>query len=367
MSEKVYNVNLKAVMLDGVMADPETEILTNHIADTSVHMSPGEKADVQKIDTLESSINALEENVISITSANLNMLMEQIAYLQDQLISVKQTNVESFDSIVDVNDSTKDAVISVPGKVVAADLTNSTSSITAKSVQIKALDVDSVRLNVTAENDVVISNFKSEGALAKSISNAAASIHADGNIIVKDSVVGQSGYNGIEVGLSTGLASGMTIDNVQFEGTFANNVITIFGTADNAIVNISNCVFADCSNPIRISNRTNGKLTLNLINCEFTKWEGDHSTGSMDYNGAIICQDYTSKSVAEAVENNLFAPEKIEINIINCTHNGAKITASSMEEVCGSRNEKQLIYVYVDKGGGLVSYDVTRFPKLTIK
>lgn len=54
----------------------------------------------------------------------------------------------------------------------------------------------------------------------------------------------------------------------------------------------------------------------------------------------ICCQDYTSESIEAEKTNNLFAPEKITINISNCSLNGKKLTESDKED---------LIYVYRSK------------------
>ena len=346
---KTFDVNLTAVMLDGVMKDPETKMLTDHIRNTKIH------------------VNANEKESITLSSKNIDVLVGYINQLQKQITELKQTNPTDYTSIDAITDETADAIISVSTPVEASSFTNSTANITAKSVQVKKLEVNSVRLNVTASEDVIISGFTSEGELAKSISNASTSINTDGYVTIKDSTVAQSGYNAVEIGASATLKpAGVTIDNVRFSGVFKNNVISVFGTEDEAIINISNCAFDDCSNPVRISNKSNGKVTINFVNCEFTQWEGDHATGSMDYNGAVICQDYTSATASAAEENNLFAPEKVKINFINCTHNGQKIVApASISEVCGSGDEKQLIYVYRDKGG-LVVYDPAKYPQVTI-
>lgn len=79
----------------------------------------------------------------------------------------------------------------------------------------------------------------------------------------------------------------------------------------------------------------------------------------------ICCQDYTSESIEAEKTNNLFAPEKITINISNCSLNGKKLTESDKED---------LIYLYRSKeakAGGKGTYrlsdDSSIFPIIVIK
>ena len=304
---------------------------------------------------VKADVDATKTSVVNISEANFAVLMNQIVYLQNQIFNLKRADVDVVTTVEGITDASKDVTIN------AAEVSNTTANITAKSVEANDLNVQSARLSITTTGDVSINNLESEGNLAKSVSNASISIHSEGDVVIKDSVIGQSGYNCIEVGNTTGVAKSLVIDNVHFTGTFGNNVISIFKMEDGAVVNISNCIFDDCSNPLRISNTNNVKLTVNLINCEFTKWD----TGA--YAGMILFQDYTSANADAVLSNNLFSPEKIKINIINCTHNGVKISApANIADVCGSGND-QLVYVYADKGGGLVAYDQTRFPDIEIK
>ena len=120
-------------------------------------------------------------------------------------------------------------------------------------------------------------------------------------------------YNGIEIGLrSEILPKSILFENCQFLGKFSNNAILIFGTQDNAVININNCYFEDLSNPFRLSNRLNVKCTMNITNCKIDKWDVNSP-----WQGMLLMQDYTSGDADKANENNLFAPEKVTINVIN--------------------------------------------------
>ena len=212
---------------------------------------------------------------------------------------------------------------------------------------------------MTATNDTDVANVTTTGTLPKSTSNSQVVVNTPGFVTIKDSTIGQSSYNGIEIGLSSTPKS-IYIDNVDFTGTFSNNILSIFDTVDEAVITISNCHFGQCSNPLRLSNRSGGKVTVNIVNCSFEQWE----TG--EYAGCILLQDYTSKSAAEADANNLFAPDKVSISFTNCTYKGERIAFDDPAAVCGTKQDSQLVYVYVDKKG-FVEYDADRYPSLMAK
>lgn len=212
-----------------------------------------------------------------------------------------------------------------------------------------------------------ISNVTINGAFPKSNGNCAMNIHCNGMVTIKDVTFTEKAcagtrYNGIEIGLSdkTEVPSIINIDNVRFEGSLLNNGILVFGTQDNAVINIRNCYFKKLSNALRFSNHSNAKnVTVNIIDCVVDEWDKN------DYAGLIICEDYTSKSKEEGQSNNLYAPEKLIINITNLTHAGKKLTKpEDISTILGSGND-QILYVYGDKEG-LVAYDRSRYPTVNI-
>ena len=126
---------------------------------------------------------------------------------------------------------------------------------------------------------------------------------------------------------------------------------------------IANCTFADTSNPLRISNRSNCHVDVKFLNCSFVKTEAN-----LDYAGIALCQDYVASDAAAAEAANRFAPDKVSISFQNCTYKGINMSAfksKTAAELCGSRNASQLIYAYRDKGG-LVAYDAAKYPKVMI-
>lgn len=149
----------------------------------------------------------------------------------------------------------------------------------------------------------------------------------------------------------------VVIDNCKF-GDTSNNSILLFRNAAGATVTIKNCAFGKVSNPVRLSNTENTDITLTMIDCSI------ESVESGDYCGIFCLQDYTSADVASAQSNNLFAPEKVTINLINVTITGEKVVAKEPEKQLGSKTADQLVYVYTNKEG-LISYNKDRYPTVT--
>lgn len=214
-------------------------------------------------------------------------------------------------------------------------------SISGESVSLyNATISNDVRLKVVATEDVEFDTVTFSGDFPKATSNAIASINGGSSVTLSnvtfDSTV--TGYNAIEIGLSaTELPKYINIKDCNFDCTFSNNAILIFGTADNAVVNIENCHFGTLSNCLRLSNKSNAKnVVVNVTNCSVDQWDTNPS-----WEGFLICEDYTSKSVEKEQENNLFGDGKITVNFTNLTHQGNKVTDETTQRVT---------YVYNDYG-----------------
>lgn len=219
------------------------------------------------------------------------------------------------------------------------EITNGALSGDSVSVY-KASVTNGIRLNINAIEDVDIEEVTLSGDFPKSKGNAMISVNGGSsltidNLIYDDTV---SGYNALEIGLSaTDAYKKIDITNCQFNGTISNNAILIFGTADNAIVNIENCHFGTLSNCLRLSNKYNAKnVVVNVTNCSVDQWDTNPT-----WEGFLICEDYTSKSVEAEQANNLFGDGKITINFVNLTHKGNKV----VDETAG-----RVTYVYNDYG-----------------
>ncbi len=302
---------------------------------------------------LSTKVASAEGNVISIS--------DRLASLEAQIVSLKQTDVAAVTSSADLAQADKDLIITI------AEPITGTTTVEGKSIEVKQLTTSNATTVFKTEGDVTMKNLTTTGDLPKATANAQIRIVSGDYVRVADSAIDQTGYNAIEIGLGTGSGPSATksivIDNVKFNSALTNNAISIFATEDGSVITISNCTFTKCSNPVRLSNATGGKVTINLVNCEFTEWDS-----SNDWAGLLIMQDYTSKSVEAILANNLFGPDKVTINVINCTHAGEKIVApANIADVCGTKNAAtQLFYIWSNEEG-FVTYDAERYPVINIQ
>ena len=271
-------------------------------------------------------------------------LRAQIDILNKMIREIKYPEVENMEIDTDISASGNDISIFV------RNITN------ANSVLAEDITIENGRLAITATEDVEFVNLNTSGTFAKSISNAAMSINNSGNVVIKESGIEQNSYNAIEIGLGSGATpKNVLIDNVQFTGKLENNAISIFGWQENAEIVISNCIFDDCSNPIRITNKTNVPAKIKFINCTCNKWDSDVSI-----QGFVLMQDHISATAEEAEEANMFA--NLEITFENCFGpNGVKIVGDA-ETL--SDPENQVVYIWRNKGGKL-AYDANKFPKIS--
>lgn len=184
---------------------------------------------------------------------------------------------------------------------------------------------DSVRyncgINIQSEDSVIISNVT----------------------LTEEACTGTR-YNAIEIDLDNKVgARYIDIDGLNIEGELINNGILIFNVQDDAVINIKNVHMKKCSNPIRFSNGLNAKnVTINIENMTIDEWDGREA-----WRGLLILEDYTSANAAQAYEKNLFAEDKVTVNIKNLVHAGQKVMPTSDEEIFGY-NEGRIIFRVLD-------------------
>lgn len=284
----------------------------------------------------------------------IDSLAALVQILNDKVEKLSKTDIEVVDGTdASLNDTTKDYVV-------VGDIAQ-TSSITAKSVTIKNSSIsDNARLSINA-GDVEVKGLAISGDFPKAQGgNAVVKINESDYIVFRDMTFNSNDvYNGIEIGLnSSKLPKYVLFDNCKFEGTFTNNPIIVFGTADDAIINIQNCSFDKVSNILRLSNKANTKCVVNISNCSVNQLETNP-----EYTGAILCQDYTSKK-GEEVANNLFSPEKITINFKNFKVAGKELVMPTNVQDLFEGPDK-MVYLYNDTEE-VVPYEEGRFPKVNI-
>lgn len=289
----------------------------------------------------------------------VNSLSTNVKMLQMKLDAINKSNIEIIeitnDVIPEMADAKKDYIIS--GNI------NTTANISGKSIELNNVSItNDARLKLNA-NDIEINDLNLNGDFPKANGNSVIQINNAEFILFKDIVFDSNNvYNGIEIGLSktaTQQAKNIIFENCKFKGEFANNAILIFATENNSVITLNNCHFDKVSNALRISNKTNSKnVVININNCTIDGWDSNP-----EYQGFIIFEDYTNKTEEDVNTNNLFAPEKIKVNINNLVYQGKKLVPTDMASVCGTANKNQIIYVYAD-AIGLIAYDLNKYPNI---
>ena len=289
----------------------------------------------------------------------VNSLSTNVKMLQMKLDAINKSNIEIIeitnDVIPEMADAKKDYIIS--GNI------NTTANISGKSIELNNVSItNDARLKLNA-NDIEIRDLNLNGDFPKANGNSVIQINNAEFILFKDMVFDSNNvYNGIEIGLSntaTRQVKNIIFENCKFKGEFTNNAILIFATENNSVITLNNCHFDKVSNALRISNKTNSKnVVININNCTIDGWDSNP-----EYQGFIIFEDYTNKTEEDVNTNNLFAPEKIKVNINNLVYQGKKLVPTDMASVCGTANKNQIIYVYAD-AIGLIAYDLNKYPNI---
>lgn len=310
--------------------------------------------------------------------ANITAIVDRLNTLESKINAIRHANVEVAELPQEATTDNKgqtSKTVSSESEVIVENLTTDTDkvAISAPAIELKGATQENNSMSLTAQGDVTISNLESSGTLQRAVSNAQLSVQSSEYVKITNSNLQQGGYNVVEIGLSKTVEppKNVLIDNVDF-GTVSNNAILVFGMQEGGVVTVSNCHFGSVSDCVRYSNRTNVKnVTFNFVNCTCDHWDVDPT-----WAGFMICQDYTSGSVEKEEENNLFAPEKVKVNFINCTGPYGKINTENYgtDQAHYTGNaftdddgvQKQLVYVW-NSVGKTVNYDATRYPLVTIQ
>lgn len=313
---------------------PDSETKLNTLV---VGVTPNTFVETTEFDKTKQDIDNLKQEDISQDGVNISIL-NRLAALESQVDSLKKTNISVVDDISEgVSQPDQDLVISSQEPVVK------TTTVVGKSVDFRNLNVDSSNMKITAEGgDVILNNINTTGELKKSTANTVFAINTNDYVRITQGDINQKSYNCIEIGLNNTEPKNIIIDGIDFNSDLSNNAILVFAHADNAVLTISNCHVKKCSNFLRLSNRTNHKLTVNIVNCQIDAWDTNPK-----WAGFLCLQDYTSANNEAALEAKLFASDKITINLTNVTGPNGKITTpEDMGLAFGSQDlEKQLGYV----------------------
>ena len=294
-----------------------------------------------------------------ITNVRGNLLTDRTAVTVDVVPAFSnaadnpiEINLVEAGSTVNMPD--EDIVVNIP----EGTLTSSEEySISAKSVVLVGEGADagdnimeSVRMNITAEEGVTVRNLAFTGTRPAGDGNAAVSISTPGDVLIEGIEWSRDAYNPIEINLgsSNEPAGNVTVRGCDFQTAVSNNCISVFGMSEGGVVNIENCTFAKANNALRMSNRTNAEnVVLNITDCTYEETTDDA------YAGFLLFQDYTSADPLTAKAFSTWT-----VNFTNLVGpEGTKITEDY---------ESQVWYMYYDNGGGLVN-DETQFPVINYK
>lgn len=233
------------------------------------------------------------------------------------------TGVAALEKVLAQATPSTQVVADLDGDTFGTSGTNETISV--KSINLKNGSVAS-QLSTTTSGTTQLRNIQVTGT---KVGNDQFNIHSDGNVTIEkiDYSKASAIYNPIGVNLylngsSTNTAcSNVTVKNTDFKN-FTHTAINVYSMKNGGTINVENCNFymdqvnADGSSnngPLRISNPTNAKFTINMKNCNVIY--PSTVTKFSDWDTLVFGQDYTSKD--DPTHTNQF--DTITINITSCT------------------------------------------------
>lgn len=287
---------------------------------------------------------------------NINDLLGQLAHEEYDVTVAPEEGVKNVtDPTAEELDANTDK-LNVSGTLSGA-VVNNKVAMKAGSINMNLVDYNDAHADVVADGNVEITDLATSGALARSVSNAGMSINNGGDVVINGGDWGQSGYNAIEVGLAANaLPKNITIENVNFTADMSNNAILVFATQNDATITVKDCHFANVSNVLRLSNRTNATgVTVNIENCVVDHWDSDPN-----WAGFLILEDYLpyNKQEGDVAAANVFGKDKITVNFKNLVHNGKKVMPAQgkLDSVLGTRDaETQVAYIWNNYEKGTTS------------
>ena len=337
---------------DGKMYSVEVVDLANSIAKVStLEANIAKKAD-------ETAVNAqlsLKANIA--VEGDMLVVNSKIAELEQKILNLSKTNIVEETISADANYNQPDADLVITGDQAITEKID----IVAKSISLNQATAENAVLSAVASSgSISMQNFSNSGDLPKSTSNAAIKLNSNDTVIINKSNFSQTGYNSVEIGLNNTAPKSISIDGLDFTAPLSNNAILIFAHAKDAVINISNCHFADVSNALRLSNRLNVPATINIVNCTVDKWDSRDR-----WAGFLIMEDYTSSTAEDAIAAKRFT--NLTINFVNVKGPGGKlIKPDDVASICGTSNAaQQVIYVYHDADDEVKPYSSGLYPKMT--
>ena len=312
--------------------------------------------EVANVKTEVGDLSTEVDNTLATQSGSIQSLSLQMTELQSRITELKSLDPEVV-VLYDGGDSefsNKEKDFTLSGAITTP------TTIAGNNVELKEATMTAATVAMLAAQDITIKGLTVTGEVPKTVSNRLIAARADGYINIRDCEINTTkAYNGIEVGLDSTAPKAVTIDNIDFSGHLTNNAINVFGMAENGVLTISNCHFADVSNVVRISNRLDTHWTINIINCTCDNWDTRD-----EWRGMMIFQDNYSSTAEEANKKNTF--KKLTVNIQNFTKpDGNKLVATDLAKICTTLDENQ-IFILWDEVRGYVAYDADKYPIINI-
>lgn len=339
----------------------EIQVLSNKIAELEKTIS------IMKVDNAGGIIET--DTIVTVTTVSGNILSPE----KDVTI-YSETPVEKATTIEGKN-------VFIEGFEVVANNSNATLTIdSTESIEIKDLEVTGAFASNSNTIDITKSN----------------------KIVLKDTTLASSGYNGIMftqyvVRDGKDAPEEIIIDNVNFTGELSLATLNICATADNANVEIKNCNFGKTKYAIRFRNGSNATGVNVLIeNCHFDEcvfekgnliilFEENESVSYIAPNGetkvdaiwaaardfasaagVVIEEDSKGKITSNGIKSvfpyllefedkeNRFGKNKMTITFRNCTYGAEntplKYAIDEYKNIIGTNAEGELIGIFRQSG-----------------
>lgn len=219
----------------------------------------------------------------------------------------------NIDTVTTPDNKTKtDGDLSVTGSYVGQG-ERTTYTATKGNISCYDLNILDSSLALIAKNgSITIAELSTEGNCGK-----LRSLSADANdeISIKDCSLNENCYNGIQVNMDQALSDNVTIENIELNNV-TNNGIIIFGTKENASINLKNIHIGESKNAFRFSNRSNAQSVV--VNMENINVDSVREK-------LILFEDM--KKVENKTTTDLF--KNMTFNLKNVKLNGELITAET--------------------------------------
>lgn len=303
--------------------------------------------------------NGKQVFVVSETDSKQNSEIELLkTEIRDLKLQVGGGSFETTDAdgVITVTTNKLDSNINYTNKNV--DIINvsitAAKSVSAENVAISNLTSTAAGLTINSKNEVVLDTVSIDGTFKTNTNQIA--VKSAKSIVINDSNISASGYNGLMIGLDefTVIPNNILIEKINFTGSYTLATITFGSLENNTTIVIKDCTFDACSCPIRFFNQTNAKgITLLIENCHFENWTGELIL--FEENGNVLCDDNSTKAIWQIAKDNAAA------NGVVLLKKGDELPGEFIENEDGTTSP---VVLEADETGASPSYVKRVFPYL---